>query len=81
MNELEAEATKKWQAREAAFQEELQQTQQRLSALQKEKKGGERFILSKEQQDEIVKIINIALVPVLVVLFGLLRGYLRRKRA
>ena len=112
VNELEAEATKKWQAREAAFQEELQKTQQRLSALQKEKKGGERFILSKEQQDEIVKlrksqaetrkqlknvrkeltadidslglrlkIINIALVPVLVVLFGLLRGYLRRKRA
>ncbi len=112
VNELEAEATKKWQAREAAFQEELQQTQQRLSALQKEKKGGERFILSKEQQDEIVKlrksqaetrkqlknvrkeltadidslglrlkIINIALVPVLVVLFGLLRGYLRRKHA
>ena len=32
VNELEAEATKKWQAREAAFQEELQQTQQRLSA-------------------------------------------------
>jgi ring-1,2-phenylacetyl-CoA epoxidase subunit PaaE len=28
-----------------------------------------------------LKIINIALVPVLVVLFGLLRGYLRRKRA
>ena len=112
VNELEAEATKKWQAREAAFQEELQQTQQRLSALQKEKKGGERFILSKEQQDEIVKlrksqaetrkqlknvrkeltadidalglrlkVANIALVPVLVVLFGLLRGYLRRRRA
>ena len=112
VNELEAEATKKWQAREAAFQEELQKTQQRLSALQREKKGGERFIRSKEQQDEIVKlrksqaetrkqlknvrkeltadidslglrlkIINIALVPVLVVLFGLLRGYLRRKRA
>lgn len=112
VNELEAEATKKWQAREAAFQEELQKTQQRLSALQREKKDGERFILSKEQQDEIVKlrksqaetrkqlknvrkeltadidslglrlkIINIALVPVLVVLFGLLRGYLRRKRA
>ena len=112
VNELEAEATKKWQAREAAFQEELQKTQQRLSALQREKKDGERFILSKEQQDEIVKlrksqaetrkqlknvrkeltadidslglrlkIINIALIPVLVVLFGLLRGYLRRKRA
>jgi ABC-type uncharacterized transport system involved in gliding motility auxiliary subunit/ABC-type transport system involved in cytochrome c biogenesis permease component len=112
VNELEAEATKKWQAKEAEFQEELQQTQQRLSALQKEKKGGERFILSKEQQDEIVKlrkaqadtrkqlknvrkeltadidslglrlkVVNIALVPVLVVVFGLLRGYLRRKRA
>ena len=96
----------------AEFQEELQQTQQRLSALQKEKKGGERFILSKEQQDEIVKlrksqaetrkqlknvrkeltadidslglrlkVVNIALVPVLVVLFGLLRGFLRRKHA
>ena len=110
VNELEAEATKKWQAKEAEFQEELQQTQQRLSALQKEKKGGERFILSKEQQDEIVKlrksqaetrrqlknvrkeltadidslglrlkVVNIALMPVLVVLFGLLRGFIRRK--
>ena len=112
VNELEAEATKKWQAKEAEFQDELQQTQQRLSALQKEKKGGERFILSKEQQDEIVKlrksqaetrrqlknvrkeltadidslglrlkVVNIALMPVLVVLFGLLRGFLRRRRA
>ena len=112
VNELEAEATKKWQAKEAEFQEELQQTQQRLSALQREKKDGERFILSKEQQDEIVKlrksqaetrkqlknvrkeltadidslglrlkVVNIALVPVLVVLFGLLRGFLRRKHA
>ena len=112
VNELEAEATKKWQAKEAEFQEELQQTQQRLSALQREKKDGERFILSKEQQDEIVKLrksqaetrkqlknvrkeltadidslglrlkaVNIALVPVLVVLFGLLRGFLRRRHA
>ena len=30
--------------------------EQALSALQREKKGGERFILSKEQQDEIVKL-------------------------
>ena len=28
-----------------------------------------------------LKVANIALVPVLVVLFGLLRGYLRRRRA
>ena len=86
-------------------------TQQRLQALQKQKSGDERFILSREQQDEILKLrkaqaetrkqlknvrkeltadidslgltlkcINIALVPALVVLFGLFRGYLRRKR-
>ena len=70
------------------------------------------MILSKEQQDEIIrfrkmqadtsrqlknvrkeltsgidslgltlKTINIALMPVIVVLFGLLRGWLRKKRA
>ena len=86
-------------------------TQQRLQALQKQKSGDERYILSREQQDEILKLrkaqsetrkqlknvrkeltadidslgltlkcINIALVPILVVLFGLFRGYLRRKR-
>ncbi|MBR1922074.1 MAG: Gldg family protein [Kiritimatiellae bacterium] len=112
VNELEAEATKKWQAREAAFQQELQETQQRLAALQREKKAGERYILSQEQQDEIVKlrksqsetrrqlknvrkeltadidslglrlkVVNIVLVPALVVLFGLCRAYLRRRRA
>ncbi len=110
VNELEAEATKKWQAKEAEFQQELQQTQQRLAALQKEKKGGERFVLSKEQEEEIfklrraqadtkkqlknvrkeltagidslglrLKVGNIILVPVFVVLFGLLRGFIRRK--
>ena len=103
---------RKWQRREADFEAELQMTQQRLQALQKQKSGDERFILSREQQDEILKlrkaqaetrkqlknvrkeltadidalglrlkVANIALVPVLVVLFGLLRGYLRRKRA
>ena len=85
-------------------------TQQRLQALQREKKGDERFILSKEQQDEIVKLrkaqadtrkqlkkvrkeltadidslglllkcINIALIPALVVLFGLFRGLMRKR--
>ncbi len=111
VNELEAEATKKWQAKEEEFRQELQQTRQRLAALQSEKKSGnERMILSQEQQNEIVKlrkaqantsrqlknvrleltseidslglrlkVANIVLVPVLVVLFGLLRG-LRRRR-
>jgi ABC-type uncharacterized transport system involved in gliding motility auxiliary subunit/ABC-type transport system involved in multi-copper enzyme maturation permease subunit len=111
VNELEAEATKKWQAKESEFRQELQQTRQRLATLQSEKKSGnERMILSQEQQNEIVKlrksqantsrqlknvrreltseidslglrlkVVNIVLVPVLVVLFGLLRG-LRRRR-
>ena len=111
VNELEAKAMRQWQSKQAAFEQELQKTQQRLQALQREKQGDDRFILSKEQQDEIVKLrkaqadtkkqlknvrkeltadidslgltlkcINIALVPVLVVLFGLLRGF-QRKRA
>ena len=111
VNELEAQAMRKWQRREAEFEAELQTTQQRLQALQKQKSGDDRFILSREQQDEIVKLrkaqaetrrqlknvrkeltadidslgltlkcINVALVPALVVLFGLLRGLLRGRR-
>ena len=107
---LEAEAMRKFQRRQADLEAELQMTQQRLSALQKEKSAKDRFILSKEQQDEIVKFrkaqadtrrelknvrkeltagidslgltlkcINIALVPFLVVLFGLFRGYMRKR--
>jgi len=110
VNALEAEAMKKWQRKQAEFEEELQMTQQRLAALQKQKSGSERFILSKAQQEEILnlrkaqaetrkqlknvrkeltagidslgltlKCINIALIPVLVVLFGLLRGLLRKR--
>ena len=110
VNELETEAMKKFQRKQADLEAELQMTQQRLSALQKQKSGDERYILSKEQQDEIVKFrkaqadtkrelkkvrkdltagidslgttlkcINIALVPVLVVLFGLFRGFIRKR--
>ena len=110
VNELEAEATKKWQRKAADLEAELQMTQQRLQALQKQKTGDERYILSKEQQEEIVKFrkaqadtkkqlkkvrkdltagidslgltlkcINIAFVPVLVVLFGLFRGFMRKR--
>ena len=111
VNELEAKATRQWQRKAADFEAELQMTQQRLQSLQKQKSGDERFILSKEQQEEILKLrkaqaetrkqlknvrkeltadidslgltlkcINIALIPALVVVFGLLRGFLRRKR-
>lgn len=53
---LEAAALKKWQAEQETFEKELEQTQQRLSALQKQKSGSERSLLSKEQQEEIVKL-------------------------
>ncbi len=107
---LEAKAMAKWQAKQEAFEKELQDTQQRLMALQKQKSGSERLILSKEQQEEIVKlrkaqadtrkqlktvrkeltgdidrlgltlkVLNICLVPLLVILFGILRGLFRRK--
>ena len=107
---LEAQAMRKWQRKQADLEAELQMTQQRLQALQKQKGADERYILSKEQQDEIVKFrkaqadtrkqlknvrkeltagidslgltlkcINIALIPVLVVLFGLFRGFMRKR--
>ena len=110
VNELEAVAMRKWQSKQAAFEQELQMTQQRLAALQREKSGDDRYILSAEQQDEIVKLrkaqadtkkqlknvrkeltadidslgmmlkcVNIACVPILVVLFGLLRGFTRKR--
>ena len=46
----------KWQAKQMAFEEELQATRQRLMALQKEKSGNDRMILSREQQEEISKL-------------------------
>ena len=56
VDELEAKAMAKWQAKQMAFEEELQATRQRLMALQKEKTGNERMILSREQQEEIAKL-------------------------
>ena len=53
---LEAAALKKWQAEQETFEKELEQTQQRLSALQKQKSGNDRFLFSKEQQEEIAKL-------------------------
>ena len=110
VNEREAQAMRKWERKQADLEAELQMTQQRLQALQKQKSGNERFVLSKEQQDEIgkfrkaqadtkkqlknvrkeltagidslgttLKCINIALIPVLVVLFGLFRGFVRKR--
>ena len=110
VDRLEAEAMAKWQKKESELQSKLAEAQQRINELQSRKSGNERMLLSKEQQQEIVKFrkaqaetrrelkgvrkeltadidslgsrlkgINIALMPVLVVLFGLFRGFLRKR--
>ena len=53
VNELEAKAMAKWQRKQSELEAALQETQQRLSALQKQKSGNDRMILSREQQAEI----------------------------
>ena len=53
VNELEAKAMAKWQRKQSELEAALQETQQRLSALQKQKSGNDRMILSREQQEEI----------------------------
>ena len=110
VDRLEADAMAKWQQKEADLQEKLRQAQARINELQSKKSGEERMILSREQQEEIVKAreaaadtrkqlkevrkdltadirrlgteikwMNIALVPLLVVLFGLFHGARRMK--
>ena len=53
---LEAEAMKKWQGLQAEFEAERKMAEQRLATLQKQKNDSERLVLSKEQQDEIVRL-------------------------
>ncbi len=55
VDELEAKAMARWQQEQVRLEAALQETQQRLMALQKEKSGNERMILSREQQEEIVR--------------------------
>ena len=55
VDELEAKAMAKWQKKQQELEAALEQTQQRLTALQKQKSGNERMILSKEQQEEIAQ--------------------------
>jgi len=108
---LEAKAMRKWQSEEQRLESALQETQQRLSALQQKKTGNERLILSKEQEAELeqfrktqadtrkqlkevrknlnseiehlgltLKVLNIALIPLFVIGFGIFHGIQRRKR-
>ena len=100
----------KWQSKERELESALQETRQRLVALQKQKSGNDRFIFSKEQEEEYrrfrkvqadtsrqlknvrkeltadidalgmtLKCLNILLMPILVILFGLGRGLLRKR--
>jgi ABC-type uncharacterized transport system involved in gliding motility auxiliary subunit len=55
VDRLEAAAMKKWQAEEERLQQQLSETQQRLNELQQQKKGAERMILSREQQEAIAQ--------------------------
>jgi len=110
VDEREAKAMKKWKAEEDRLQAALQQTQQRLQEMQKQKSGNQRLILSPEQEVEIVKarkmqaktrkqlkmvrkslnsnienlglalkVVNIGLVPLFIIAFGIFRGIRRRK--
>jgi len=110
VDDLEAKAMKKWKAEEDRLQAALQQTQQRLQEMQKQKSGNQRLILSPEQEVEIVKarkiqaktrkqlkmvrkslhsnienlgltlkVVNIGLVPLFIIVFGIFRGIRRRK--
>ncbi len=111
VDELEVKAARQWQAEEERLETALQEAQQRLSALENQKTGSDRLILSKEQQDELeqfrtkqaetrrelknvrkslnrdierlgikLKIINVGLIPLIVVCFGIVHGIRRRRR-
>ena len=110
VRELETKALAKYQKKEQELKAALQETRRRIAALQKQKSGNDRYILSKDQEEEyrrflkvqadtsrqlkavrkeltadidklgtMLKCINILLVPALVILFGLMRGILRKR--
>ena len=55
VNELEAAALAKGQQREEEFKAKLQEAQRRVNELQSQKSGNERYLLSREQEEEIAK--------------------------
>ncbi len=55
VQEMQAKASAHYQAEIANLQKEADEANQKLSQLQGQKEGGQRFVLSKEQQDEIEK--------------------------
>ena len=55
VQEMQATATARYQAEIANLQKEVDETNQKLQALAGQKEAGQRFVLSKEQQEEIEK--------------------------
>ena len=55
VQEMQAKANARFQAEIANLQKEVDETNQKLGQLQGQKEAGQRFVLSKEQQDEIEK--------------------------
>jgi ABC-type uncharacterized transport system involved in gliding motility auxiliary subunit len=55
VQEMQAKATARYQAEIANLQKEVDETNQKLQALQGQKEAGQRFVLSKEQQEEMEK--------------------------
>jgi len=111
VKQKEAEAQQRFQNEIVRLQSELEETQRQLNELQGQKEPGQRFFLSKEQQDKItefrkkeadarknlkqvrkdlrreidslentLKWANIAGMPLLVSIAGLLIAYIHRQR-
>jgi ABC-type uncharacterized transport system involved in gliding motility auxiliary subunit len=55
VQEMQAKATQRYQAKIAELQKEVDETNQKLNELQGKKDPNQRFALSKEQQEEIEK--------------------------
>lgn len=52
---IQAEAEKEYQARIKKLEEDLRETQTKLNELQAKKEQGQKYILSREQQEEILR--------------------------
>ena len=55
VKEMQAKANARFQAEIAKLQKEVDETNQKLGELQGKKEGNQRFVLSKEQQEEMEK--------------------------
>ena len=111
IDELDLRAMRSWQAKEEDLSKDLEATRAKLQDLQQKKKGAQKLLLSRDQQEEVeqfrqresqinrqlkevrkdlrrdmenmgivVKTINIAAMPVLLILFGIGRTVARRKK-